>query len=188
MVPAVGRLTQRENLPASSIVRNIRTTEQPVKRLPCSPLGSLVRLLRTMEKVSRGHILQPMRPLYHPSVEDITVEGILHALSDPVRVAILADIVGSACSHTCSNFLRVSERDIPKSTLSQHFKALREAGLIHGERRGVEMHNTARCQDLEKRFPGLVEAIVKAYQVQMSEKQRTASGKRKTSSRSATAR
>jgi len=130
-----------------------------------------------------------MRPLYHPSVEDITVEGILHALSDPVRVAILADIVGSACSHTCSNFLRVSERDIPKSTLSQHFKALREAGLIHGERRGVEMHNTARCEDLEKRFPGLVEAIVKAYQMQMGEKQRSAtSAKRKASTRTAASR
>jgi len=142
-----------------------------------------------MENVSRPHILLAMRPLYHPSVEDITVEGILHALSDPIRVAILADIVGSACSHTCSNFLRVSERDIPKSTLSQHFKALREAGLIHGERRGVEMHNTARCEDLEKRFPGLVEAIVKAYQMQMSEKQRTATGgKRRASTRTAAAR
>ena len=142
-----------------------------------------------MENVSRPHILLGMRPLYHPSVEDITVEGILHALSDPVRVAILADIVGSACSHTCSNFLRVSERDIPKSTLSQHFKALREAGLIHGERRGVEMHNTARCEDLEKRFPGLVEAIVKAYQMQMGEKQRSAtSAKRKASTRTAASR
>ena len=34
-----------------------------------------------------------MRPLFHPSIEEITVEGILHALSDPVRVAIYADIV-----------------------------------------------------------------------------------------------
>jgi len=31
-----------------------------------------------------------MRPLVHPSVEDITVEAILHALSDPARVAIFA--------------------------------------------------------------------------------------------------
>ena len=39
----------------------------------------------------------------------------------------------------------MSERTIPKSTLSQHFKALRDAGLIRGERRGIEMHNTSRC-------------------------------------------
>jgi DNA-binding transcriptional ArsR family regulator len=108
-----------------------------------------------------------MRPLFHPALEDITVEGILHALSDPVRVAIYADIVGSGCSQTCSNFLKVSEKAIPKSTLSQHFKALREAGLIRGERRGVEMHNTSRCTEIEKRFPGLVAAIVKAHNVQL---------------------
>jgi DNA-binding transcriptional ArsR family regulator len=113
-------------------------------------------------------------------MEHVTVEGILHALSDPVRVAIYADIVGSACSLNCSNFLKVSEKAIPKSTLSQHFKALREAGLIRGERRGVEMHNTSRCAEIEKRFPGLVAAIVKAHNVQLERKARAAnSGKRK---------
>jgi len=71
-----------------------------------------------------------MRPLFHPAIEDLTVEGILHALSDPVRVAIYADIVCSACSQTCSSFLQVNNKDIPKSTLSLHFKILREAGLI----------------------------------------------------------
>ena len=113
-----------------------------------------------------------MRPLFHPSIEDITVEGILHALSDPARVAIYADIVGSACPQICSNFLKVSEKNIPKSTLSQHFKALREAGLIRGERRGVEMHNTSRCSEIETRFPGLIAAIVRAHHVQLQEKKR----------------
>src|SRR3954452_19836401 len=107
-----------------------------------------------------------MKPLFHPSVEDVTVEAILHALSDPVRVAIYADIVGSECSQNCSSFLKVSEKNIPRSTLSQHFKALREAGLIRGERRGVEMHNTSRCAEIEKRFPGLIKAIVNAHHVQ----------------------
>jgi len=108
-----------------------------------------------------------MRPLFHPSIEDVTVEGILHALSDPVRVAIYADIVGSACSRNCSNFLKISEKDIPKSTLSQHFKVLREAGLIRGDRRGVEMHNTPRCAELDSRFPGLIAAIVNAHHLQL---------------------
>jgi DNA-binding transcriptional ArsR family regulator len=120
-----------------------------------------------------------MRPLFHPSVEDITVEAILHALSDPVRVAIYADIVGSDCSQNCSNFLRVSEKTIPKSTLSQHFKALREAGLIRGERRGVEMQNTSRCAEIEKRFPGLIMSIVNAYNIQTQAKPRPRTSSRR---------
>jgi DNA-binding transcriptional ArsR family regulator len=110
--------------------------------------------------------LMGMRPLVHPSLEDITVEGILHALSDPVRVAIYAGIVAQECTHNCSMFLTVSDKVIPKSTLSQHFRALREAGLIRGERRGVEVHNTSRCQELEERFPGLIRAIVNAHTIQ----------------------
>jgi DNA-binding transcriptional ArsR family regulator len=111
-----------------------------------------------------------MKPLFHPSIEDVTVESILHALSDPVRAAIYADIVGSECPYNCSNFLKVSQKDIPKSTLSQHFKALREAGLIRGERRGVEMYNTSRCSEIENRFPGLIAAIVNAHKVQSEAK------------------
>src|SRR5271167_3415446 len=127
-----------------------------------------------------------MRPLFHPSVEDVTVEAILHALSDPVRVAIYADIVGSDCSQNCSTFLRVSNKTIPKSTLSQHFKALREAGLIRSERRGVEMRNTSRCSELEKRFPGLIAAIVNAHKIQRAGMSPSgAGGKRKPSVRSA---
>ncbi len=120
-----------------------------------------------------------MRPLFHPSIEDVTVEAILHALSDPVRVAIYADIVGSECSQNCSAFLRVSNKPIPKSTLSQHFKALRDAGLIHSERRGVEMHNTSRCAEIEKRFPGLISAIVNAHNIQLKGKSRAGGRKPK---------
>jgi DNA-binding transcriptional ArsR family regulator len=111
-----------------------------------------------------------MRPLFHPSMEEITVEGILHALSDPVRVAIYADIVSQECSQNCSTFLTVSDKTIPKSTLSQHFRELREAGLIRGERRGVEVHNTSRCVELEQRFPGLIRAIVNAHAIQSGNK------------------
>src|SRR5580693_1915697 len=101
-----------------------------------------------------------MRPLFHPSIEDVTVEGILHALSDPVRAAIYADMVGTKCSQNCSHFLEIGEKAIPKSTLSQHFRVLREAGLIRAERHGVEMRNSLRCAEIEKRFPGLLQAIV----------------------------
>jgi DNA-binding transcriptional ArsR family regulator len=114
-----------------------------------------------------------VRPLFHPSLEDITVEGILHALSDPVRAAIYADIVAQECSQNCSMFLTVSDKAVPKSTLSQHFRALREAGLIRGERRGVEMHNISRCAEIEERFPGLLRAIVNAHTIQSKGKTHT---------------
>ena len=115
-----------------------------------------------------------MRPLFHPSIQDVTVEAILHALSDPVRVAIFSDIAGSNSSQNCSNFLNVSDKAIPKSTLSQHFKALREAGLIRSERQGVEMQNISRCAEIQERFPGLIAAIVNAHNVQLQGKPRAA--------------
>jgi DNA-binding transcriptional ArsR family regulator len=119
-----------------------------------------------------------MRPLIHPGVDDVTVEGILHALSDPVRVQIFSQIANTKGSQNCSTFLEVSDRTIPKSTLSQHFKALREAGLITSERRGVEVHNTSRCDELNVRFPGLLPAIMNAHRSQMERKRATPRRKR----------
>ena len=108
-----------------------------------------------------------MRPLVHPAIEDVTVEAILHALSDPVRVAIFAEIIGQDCTQKCSSFVPVEGEPIPKSTLSQHFRILREAGLIRGERRGVEMHNVSRCAEVEEMYPGLIGAIAGAQALQM---------------------
>ena len=107
-----------------------------------------------------------MKPLFHPSLEDITVEGILHALGDPVRAHILAKILRTDGAKSCSAFLEISDRPIPKSTLSQHFKALREAGLIRSERKGVELHNTSRCQEIAARFGPLLSAVLQAHLAQ----------------------
>jgi DNA-binding transcriptional ArsR family regulator len=107
-----------------------------------------------------------MRPLVHPSADDVTVEGILHALSDPIRAQIFSEIARCKGSQICSAFLELDNRTIPKSTLSQHFKALREAGLITSERRGVELHNTSRCDEINAKFPGLLPAIMNAHRAQ----------------------
>jgi DNA-binding transcriptional ArsR family regulator len=104
-----------------------------------------------------------MRPLHHPSIKDVTVEGLLYALSDPIRVQIFAEIAASECPRICSNFLTVEDRKLPKSTLSQHFKILREAGLIRSERKGVEMHNTTRCDELKSTYGAMIGAILEAY-------------------------
>jgi DNA-binding transcriptional ArsR family regulator len=106
-----------------------------------------------------------MRPLFHPSIEDVSVAAILHALSDPVRATIFAQLAGQGCVQGCSTFATVGERAIPKSSLSQHFKVLRDAGLIHSERQGVEMRNTSRCTEVDARFPGLLATILSAYAI-----------------------
>ncbi|MFM5917323.1 MAG: ArsR/SmtB family transcription factor [Novosphingobium sp.] len=104
-----------------------------------------------------------MRPFVHPPIETIAPEAILHALSDPERARIYAEIAGLGCVQGCAKLADTGERVIPKSSLSQHFRVLREAGLIRSERQGVEMHNFPRCAELEQRFPGLLKAIMAAY-------------------------
>jgi DNA-binding transcriptional ArsR family regulator len=105
-----------------------------------------------------------MRPLYHPSLQEITVQGILYALSDPVRVRICAELSQADCAMNCSAFLSNGNLNLPKSTLSQHFKILREAGLIRSERQGVELKNSSRCQELKKKFGPMIVSILKAYE------------------------
>ena len=115
-----------------------------------------------------------MRPLYHPSLNEITVQGLLYALSDPVRVRIYAELAQADCAMNCSAFLSNGDLKLPKSTLSQHFKILREAGLIHSERKGVELKNSTRCQELKKKFGPMVSEILHAYASEAGESKRPA--------------
>lgn len=117
-----------------------------------------------------------MRPIYHPKAADITVEGILHALSDPVRMQIFSRIAQAGCSQICASFLVVKGKKMAKSTLSQHFRILREAGLIRSSREGVELHNVTRCKDLKDRFGPMVENIVKAYATQHAREKKFPAG------------
>jgi DNA-binding transcriptional ArsR family regulator len=120
-----------------------------------------------------------MRPLFHPAADDITVEGILYALSDPVRVQIFVQIAMAECAQRCATFLEINDQSVPKSTLSQHFKVLRESGLIRSERRGVEMHNSSRCEEIAKRFGTLIPAIVAAHKAQCQQGQKARRTKRR---------
>jgi DNA-binding transcriptional ArsR family regulator len=104
-----------------------------------------------------------MRPLFHPAIEDVQLTSILHALSDPDRAAIFVRIARQGCVGSCSTVALLGDRMIPKSSLSTHFKVLREAGLIRSERQGVEMRNHSRCAEVDARFPGLLAAIMNAY-------------------------
>jgi DNA-binding transcriptional ArsR family regulator len=114
-----------------------------------------------------------MRPITHPAIADITVEGILYALSDPVRVEIFMSMAAADCAKPCSAYGEVKNRKLPKSSLSQHIKILREAGLIRSQRQGVEIRNTTRCTELADKFGDLISGIVNAYQRQNSAKKKS---------------
>jgi DNA-binding transcriptional ArsR family regulator len=105
-----------------------------------------------------------MRPLAHPTVETISVAGVLHALSDPVRIAIVAELVSAECPMSCTATNERLEAAMPKSTCSQHYRILREAGVIWSERKGVELTSRVRIKELESRFPSLLRSILEAYQ------------------------
>jgi DNA-binding transcriptional ArsR family regulator len=94
----------------------------------------------------------------HPLRAEIELGAVLHALSDPVRLRIVAALATEDGAHTCSSF------DVPvsKSTCTHHFKVLREAGVIHQRQEGTTRLNTLRREDLEARFPGLVATILQA--------------------------
>ncbi len=95
----------------------------------------------------------------HPATEDITLEGVLGALSDPMRLRIVASLMSEKGCMSCSQAAPCPE--MAKSTLSHHFRILREAGLIRTTKQGVENRNVVRSADVNKRFPGLLKTILK---------------------------
>lgn len=99
------------------------------------------------------------RPFLHPAIEDVTLEGVLHALADPARLEIVCRLKSGGCPMNCS---AAAPDRLPKSTQSHHYQVLREAGLIRSERRGTEVVNTLRCDEIDGRFPGLVQTILRA--------------------------
>ena len=98
-----------------------------------------------------------MRALHHPRTDEIDLTDVLHALSDPVRleiVRVLADEQERPCSAV--------EAKVAKSTLSHHFKVLREAGITFTRANGTHRLVTLRTDDLEARFPGLIGSVLNA--------------------------
>jgi DNA-binding transcriptional ArsR family regulator len=83
---------------------------------------------------------------------------VLHALSDPVRLKIVAALASADGEHTCGSF----NVPVTKSTCTHHFKVLREAGVIHQRQVGNTRLNTLRREDLEARFPGVLDTILEA--------------------------
>lgn len=95
----------------------------------------------------------------HPAVEDITLAGVLGALADPMRLRIVSSLLKKNACMSCSEAAPCPE--MAKSTLSHHFRILREAGIIRTSKIGVENRNILRIDDINTRFPGLLKQILK---------------------------
>ena len=93
----------------------------------------------------------------HPSRAELELGAVLHALSDPLRLKIVAELA-SCESSTCGSI----KLPVTKSTCTHHFKVLREAGVIYQRQRGTSRLNSLRRDDLEARFPGLLDTVLHA--------------------------
>ena len=97
-----------------------------------------------------------MSRIHHPSVEAFELTRVLHALSDPVRL----EVVRSLAEHgeqTCAAL----DGDRPKSTMSHHFRVLRDSGLVETRGERTSHMNRLRRDEVEARFPGLLNAVLR---------------------------
>jgi DNA-binding transcriptional ArsR family regulator len=92
---------------------------------------------------------------FQPDTEDLDLTTILQALGDPVRLKIIRALAAEG-EQVCGSM----ELGISKSTRSHHFKTLREAGVTSTRVEGTHRHVSLRRDDLEARFPGLLEAVL----------------------------
>ncbi|MER7001434.1 helix-turn-helix transcriptional regulator [Dactylosporangium sp. NPDC000555] len=98
-----------------------------------------------------------MKQPLQPATADLRLVDVLAALADPTRVALvarLADLGSQNC--TAIN----NDVEVHKTTMSHHYRVLREAGLTETTVRGRERWIDLRRADLDERFPGLIDAVL----------------------------
>jgi DNA-binding transcriptional ArsR family regulator len=96
-----------------------------------------------------------------PTRDEIQLDRVLHALSDPQRLAIIRALAEDPTARPCGSF----DLDVSKSTKTHHFRVLREAGLITQRVEGTCRMTSLRRDDLDARFPGLLDAVLAADRV-----------------------
>jgi DNA-binding transcriptional ArsR family regulator len=95
------------------------------------------------------------REIRHPAASDLDLATILRTVGDPVRLAIVQQLLGGERICTALN----ASLDIPASTLSYHLRLLREAGVTRTRAVGTERHVSLRSDDLDQLFPGLLDVL-----------------------------
>ncbi len=96
-----------------------------------------------------------MKQLPHPSPGEITLTGVLAALSEPVRLRIVR-MLADGKEHQWG----ACDVGVALSTLSHHVRVLREAGIIQHRKEGTRCYLSLR-PELEAVFPGLLESILR---------------------------
>ncbi len=100
--------------------------------------------------------------VFHPAVEDLTLSKVLASLADPTRLAIVRALSRADDGLPCTFLLEQTGLELSRSTVSHHQRNLREAGVtltrIQGSRRILRL----RREDLDRRFPGLIDAVLAA--------------------------
>jgi DNA-binding transcriptional ArsR family regulator len=94
----------------------------------------------------------------HPARGEISLAGVLGALADPMRLRIVKSLAAQSDCMSCTEAAPCP--DMAKSTLSNHFRILREAGLIRTSKQGVQHRNVLREEDINARFPKLLKMIL----------------------------
>ena len=107
--------------------------------------------------ILNGMSIEVKEPIAHPERAEIELAAVLHALSDPMRLKIVAALA-EGDELTCGSF----GLPVTKSTCTHHFKVLREAGVIQQRQVGTSRLNKLRREDLEARFPGLLGTILRS--------------------------
>jgi DNA-binding transcriptional ArsR family regulator len=100
-------------------------------------------------------MLETAEPIAHPDLDELELATVLHALSDPVRLQIVA-LLADGGEQSCGSL----SLPVSKSTCAHHFRVLRESGVIRQRCAGANRLNSLRRGDLELRFPGLIDAVV----------------------------
>jgi DNA-binding transcriptional ArsR family regulator len=95
--------------------------------------------------------------LHHPEIDDVQLEQVLHALSDPIRLQMVRALAGSDAPCPCGTI------DVPvsKSTRTHHWRVLRESGIVRQVEQGTAKLTELRRAELDTRFPGLLDLAVR---------------------------
>lgn len=93
----------------------------------------------------------------HPDVTEMDLGSVLAAVADPLRRRVIQDLLTDAdgAERTCTSF----ELGVAKSTLTHHFRVLRESGLVRQVNRGNSRKVRLRRDDMDTRFPGLLRVL-----------------------------
>jgi DNA-binding transcriptional ArsR family regulator len=93
----------------------------------------------------------------HPTREQITLEGVMEALSHPIRLRVLGEL-SDGSERACGNIVD----GVSKSTLTHHWRVLRDSGVINQRPSGRENLLSIRRDDLDARFPGLLDVVLRS--------------------------